>query len=91
MPGVGNTRGLPAEIVLVEPALCFRDAADARCKSRAMLAGESARARGASRELRGIDMTPASDAVDVLALGIRGPARSFADQLLPLTFGETLG
>jgi hypothetical protein len=91
VPGVSNARRLPAAIVLVEPTLCFRNAADARGKSRAMLAGDSARARWASRELGGIDMAPACDAVDVLALDVPGPARPLADQLLALTFGEAFG
>lgn len=29
VPGVGDTRRLPAAIMLVEPTLCFGDAADA--------------------------------------------------------------
>ena len=91
MPGFGNARRLPAAIVLIEPTLCFLDAADAGCKSRPVFAGEPARAGGANGELRGVDMAPASDAMDVLALGIRGAARPFADELLALTFGETLG
>jgi hypothetical protein len=91
MPGVGNARGLSAAIVLVEPSLSFGDAADTRRKSRPVLTRESARGGWACRELGGIDVAPASDAVDVLALCFRGPARAFADQLLALTFGETLG
>jgi len=89
VPGVGNTRRLPAAIVLVEPSLCFGDAANTSGEARAVLAGEPARAGRARRELGGIDMAPAGDAVDVFALGTGGPARPLADQLLALTFGET--
>jgi hypothetical protein len=91
VPGVGNAWRLPAAIVLIEPTLRFRNAADACGKWRAMLARESRRAGGAGRELGGIDMTPARDAVDMLARDIPGPARSLADQLLALTFGEAFG
>ena len=76
--------------MLVEPPLGFRNAADARRKSGPVFAGDAGRAGWARRELRGVDVAPASDAVDVLALGLLDPARAFAFELFALTFGKTL-
>ena len=90
VPGLGDARGLPGAVVLVEPRLGFGDAADTRRKSRPVLAGESARRGRAGGQLGGIDVAPARDAVDVLALGVGGAARAFTDQSLAFALGETL-
>src|SRR3954468_12746260 len=91
MPGIRDPRRLPAPVMLVEPSLCFHHTARAGREARAMLAGEPRCGRRANRKLGGIEVAPAGDAVDVLAVGIRSPARPFADQFLALTLGETLG
>jgi hypothetical protein len=91
VPGLGDARGLPSAVVLVQPRLCFADTADARRKPRPVLASESARRGGPRGQLRGINVTAARDAVNMLALGVGGPTRPLTDQSLAFALGETLG